>query len=438
MPAVAERPPAAPVAAPPVRRSPTRPPAAPPRRVRIAHVQLLPLLSGVQRVGLDELERLDPDVFDRTLILSKAGPFSEAAAEAGVRVRFAPALVRPVSPRADWKAFRQLRALCRAGRFDVVHTHSSKTGVLGRLAARSAGVPAVVHTVHGFAFPAAGAVSRKIFETAERVAGAASDAVVCLNAADAALCTGRLGLPPAKVAVLPNGVDPELRRPLSDAERGALRHERFGVPAGAKVVGMVGRLWPQKDPRTFVEVVRRLVEAGAAANGGPVYGVLVGDGALRKRVEEDVRAAGLEDRFKFLGWQPDAARLAAAFDVFCLPSRWEGLPLVILEALSAAVPVVASDIPGNRAALEDGSDGVLCEVGDAAAFADAVGGLLADDDRRAAFGDVGRARVRERFDVNRRVRDLVDLYRDLGAPVGDRDGVLDPRDVVGAPAGAPR
>ena len=437
MPAVAEPPPAA-LSVPPVRRSPPAAPPAPPRRVRVAHVQLLPLLSGVQRVGLDELERLDPDVFDRTLILSGPGPFGEAAEAAGVRVRYAPALVRPVSPRADWRAFRQLRALCREGRFDVVHTHSSKPGVLGRLAARSAGVPAVVHTVHGFAFPAAGAVSRRIFETAERLAGAACDAVVCLNAADAALCTGRLGLPTAKVRVLPNGVDPELRRPLSEDERDAVRRDRFGVPAGAKVVGMVGRLWPQKDPRTFVEIVRRLVAAGDAATGGPAYGVLIGDGALRKRVEEDVRAAGLGDRFRCLGWQADAARLAAAFDVFCLPSLWEGLPLVILEALSAAVPVVASDIPGNRAALEDGSDGVLCEVGDAAAFADAVGGLLADDGRRAAFGDVGRARVRERFDVNRRVRDLVDLYRDLGAPLGGRDGVLDPHDMIGAPAGAPR
>ena len=409
----------------------------------MAHVQLLPILSGVQRVALDELERLDPAVFDRTLILREPGPFSEAAEKAGVRVRFAPALARAVRPAADAKAYLQLRRLFQNGRFDVVHTHSSKPGVLGRLAARAAGVPAVVHTVHGFAFDAAGPAARRVYELAERRAGAACDAVVCLTDSDAAICTGDLHLPAEKIRLLPNGVDPGLRRPLSDAERDAVRRDRFGVPAGAKVVGMVGRLWRQKDPRTFVEIVRRLAEAGDAATGGPprvgsVYGVLVGDGDLRDEVEADVAAAGLGDRFKLLGWQPDAAHLAAAFDVFCLPSLWEGLPVSILEALSAAVPVVASDIPGNRAAVEAGGDGLLCPAGDAAAFAEAVGGLLADDERRAAFGDVARARVRERFDVNRRVRDLVDLYRDLGAPVGDRDGTVDPNEVLGAPADAPR
>ena len=187
-----------------------------------------------------------------------------------------------------------------------------------------------------------------------------------------------------------------------------------------------------------MEIVRRLRNLGEAATGGPVYGVLIGDGELRPAVEAAVKDAGLEDRFRCLGWQPDAADLAAAFDVFCLPSRWEGLPLVILEALSAAVPVVASDIPGNRHAVEEGGDGFLASIGDAAAFADRIADLLGDDAKRAAFGDVARSRVRERFDVNDRVRRLVDLYRDLGAPLGDRDGVRDPGEVLGAGPAVPR
>ena len=438
MPATSPAAPARFVQSPPAVRRPAAPPAAPPRRVRVAHVQLLPLLSGVQRVALDELERLDPAVFETTLILQGPGPFSEAAEAAGARCLFVPELVRPVDPGSDWKAVRTLTRLFRESRYDVVHTHSSKPGVVGRVAARRAGVPAVVHTVQGFAFPAAGFLSRQVYAAAERFAGRRCDAVVCMHAADANICTERLALPAGKVHLLPNGVDPQLRRPLSDDERAAVRRDRFGVPDGARVVGMVGRLWPQKDPRAFVEILRRVVGAGDAATGGPVHGVLVGDGDLRPQVEADVAAAGLGDRVRLLGWQPDAARLAAACDLFCLPSRWEGLPLSILEALSAAVPVVASDIPGNRAAVADGADSVLCPLDDPAAFADAVVGLLADDERRAAFGDVGRARVREHFDVTRRVRDLVGLYRDLGAPVGDRDGVVDPHEALGAPADAPR
>ena len=419
-----------------------------PRRVRIAHVQLLPLLSGVQRVALDELERLDPAVFDRTLVLREPGPFSEAAGALGVRCLFVPELVRPVRPLADVRAVRALTRLFREGGYDVVHTHSSKPGVVGRIAARRAGVPAVVHTVQGFAFPAAGPLARGLFAAAERLAGRRCDAVVCMHPDDAAICTDRLAVPAAKVRLLPNGVDPFLRKPLSAFERNSIRAEAFGVGPGEngrgpKVVGMVGRLWPQKDPLTFVEIVRRLVAAGAAATGGPVTGVLIGDGDLRPAVEAAARDAGLGDRFQLLGWRDDAARLAAACDLFCLPSRWEGLPVSILEALSAAVPVVASDIPGNRAAVEEGGDGLLCPPGDPAAFAEAIRSLLADDDRRAAFGDVARARVRERFDVTDRVRRLVDLYRELldedrGAPLSDRDGVLDPNEVLGAPAEAPR
>ena len=439
MPAAPPRPPVSPA----VSRATAAPPAvpavaAPPRRVRIAHVQLLPLLSGVQRVSLDELERLDPAVFDRTLILREPGPFGEAAEAAGVTVRFAPALARAVRPGADARAFRQLRALFRAGRFDVVHTHSSKPGVLGRLAARAAGVPAVVHSVHGFAFPAAGRVARGVYAAAERLAGANCDAVVCLNPADAATCTGALKLPGGKVFLLPNGVDPALRRPLSDDERNAVRREHFGVPDGAKVVGMVGRLWPQKDPLAFVEIARRLRDLGGGRTGGPAHCVLIGDGELRGEVEAAVAAAGLGDTFHLLGWRPDAARLAAACDVFTLPSLWEGLPLVILEALSAAVPVVASDIPGNRAAVAAGEDGFLEPPGEPARFADRIADLLGDDGRRAAFGDVARSRVREQFDVNRRVRRMVDLYRDLGAPLAGRDGVRDPAEVLGAGAAPPR
>lgn len=408
------------------------------RRVRIAHVQLLPLLSGVQRVTLDELERLDPAVFDRTLVLQSPGPFSEAAERLGVTVRYAPEMIRHIRPGPDWRAYRQLRVLFEAERFDVVHTHSSKPGVLGRLAARAAGVPVVVHSVHGFAFPSARRAKRAVFAAAERLAGARCDAVVCLNPADAATCTAELNLPPGRVHTLPNGVDPGLRKPLSLTERDRIRRDEFGVGPGGKVVVMVGRLWPQKDPLAFVEIVRRLRDLGEGRTGGPVTGVLVGDGDLRPRVEAAVRAAGLGDRFQLLGWREDAATLAAAADVFCLPSRWEGLPLVILEALAAAVPVVASDIPGNRAAVEEGADGLLCPPGDAAAFAAAITSLLADDARRAAFGDVAQARIRERFDVGDRVRRMVDLYRDLGAPLGDRDGVVDPNEVLGAPGDAPR
>ena len=381
-------------------------------RVRVCHVQLLPLLSGVQRVALDELERLDPARYDRHLVCREAGPFTAAAAAAGVTVHLVPQLVRPVRPPADVRAVRALTRLFGAVRPDVVHTHSSKPGVLGRAAARRAGVPAVVHTVHGFAFPAAGRLTRAAYVAAEKFAGRRCDAVVVLNTADRALCRDVLGLPGAKVRLLPNGVDVNRCRPADPAGRARIRREAFGpsrdTAGDGPVVGTVGRLWPQKDPLAFVAA------ADAVSRRVPgVRFVMIGDGELRAEVEAELARRGLTGRVRLLGWRDDARRLIGGFDLFLSTSRYEGMPLVVLESLAAAVPVVAPAIAGMSDCVADGTDGVLYPPGDTDAAADAVADLLEDHDRRRALGAAGRAKVERAFDVDQRVRRIEALYAEL-------------------------
>ena len=378
------------------------------RRVRVCHVQLLPLLTGVQRVSLDELARLDPARYDRHLVCKEPGPLTEAAAAVGVRCHVVPTLVRSARPRSDVRAYLDLRRVMRAGRFDVVHTQSSKSGVLGRLAAAAERVSAVVHTVQGFGFVAArDPLTRRLFLEAERAAGRRSDAVIVLHDEDRRIAVGQVGIPPDRVRVLPNGVDVHRFGPLPPARRAAVRAAAYGVADDRPVVICVGRLWPQKNPRAFVATAGRLSSRFPDARF-----VMVGDGELRAAVQADVAAAGLADRVRLLGWRDDVPDLLAAADLFLLPSLWEGLPLVLLESLACGTPAVASDIPGNRAAVAAGVDGELAPP-EPDRLAAAVARLLADPARRRAFGEAGRAKVTRDFDVDDRVRRIEALYAEL-------------------------
>lgn len=374
---------------------------------RIAHVQLLPLLSGVQRVTLDELERLSSD-YQRWLICKNEGALTEEALKTGVQILACQSLVREIHPRFDLKALWQLWRYCRRHRFDVVHTHSSKTGVLGRLAARLAGVPCIVHTVHGFAFPAAKSrLQRQIFHAMEWLGARCSHLVICLHEEDARICYEALSLPAERVAILPNGIDLNKFSPVSDGDICTLRDE-LGLPVDRQLIIMVGRLWEQKDPGCLVEAYCQLWQRG-----DPADLILVGDGDLRQQLQQRVDAAGLQAHVHFLGWRTDTPDLLRASDIFVLPSRWEGMPLAILEAMGTGLPVVVSDIPGNRHLVEHKQQGLLFAMGDSAALADALSKLIVNPDLRASLGKNARQKVEEQHDIRGRVKRVEMLYENV-------------------------
>jgi len=372
---------------------------------RIAHVQLLPLLSGVQRVTLDELERLSP-CYQRWLICKQEGPLTSEALKAGAQVLTSEALMREVNPRFDIRALWQLWRYCRRHRFDIVHTHSSKTGVLGRLAARLAGVHCIVHTVHGFAFPAAKSrLQRLIFHAMEWIGARCSHVVICLHEEDARICRETLKLPPERVTILPNGIDLKKFSPLADGDVCTLRNE-LGLPVNRKLIVMVGRLWEQKDPACLVEAYCQLWQLGDL--GADL--ILVGEGDLQPKLQLRVEAAGLQEHVHFLGWRTDTPDLLRASDIFVLPSRWEGMPLAILEAMGIGLPVVVSDIPGNTHLVEHEMQGLLFPMGDATALADALHYLIVTPELRASLGKNARQKVERLHDICERIRRIEMLY----------------------------
>jgi glycosyltransferase involved in cell wall biosynthesis len=375
-------------------------------RIRIAHLQLLPILTGVQRVSLDELRRLDRDRFEPFLICQQPGPLSEAAERDGVSCIFVEDLVREISPRRDWRALRRLRELFRQESFDVIHTHSSKPGILGRFAGRLAGVPVVVHTVQGYAFPMARSVAERLFYLGLEWLGArCCDAMILVKNDDLDLARRYLRLPADKLHLVPNSIDTELYRPRGAAERSDIRRCLLGIDDRTVAIGMVGRLWRQKNPACLVRAAATVLQERQG-----VRFFLIGDGELRENLEKLILDLSMAGRVSLLGWRDDIPELLAGLDIFVLPSRWEGLPLAILEAQSAGVPVVASDIPGNRDAVVDGVDGLLFPDSDSARLSRALLTLLADKEHMRTMGQAGREKILARFRIEERVERMHRLY----------------------------
>jgi glycosyltransferase involved in cell wall biosynthesis len=315
-----------------------------------------------------------------------------------------PHLQRSIDPVADVRAARRLWEVVTHLRPAIVNTHLAKAGALGRLAARRAGVPVIVHTYHGHVlagyFPG---WAERAFATAERMLAARTDALIAVSAEirDDLL---RLGIGrPSQWHVIPLGVDVAV---VEGADRSAAR-AALGLPDSAPVIGIVGRLVPIKGHDTFIRAARLVsLEVPDA-----VF-VVAGDGELRHSLE---REAGrlLGERVRFLGWHEDVRTLYASLDVVVLTSRNEGTPMSLLEAAAASRPVVATKVGGVRDVVRDGMTGILVAPGDDGGIAAGVIRLLQRQDRGRAIGEEARRWVTERFAVERVADRTIDLYREL-------------------------
>ena len=380
-------------------------------RPRVAHVITRLIVGGAQEntlASVVELRRRGR--FDADLILGPThgpeGTLVPAAREQGVEPHLVPSLRREVNPVLDPVALAALAGVFRRGRYDVVHTHSSKAGVLGRLAARLARVPLVVHTVHGWGFnDRQRPLVHRSFAALERWCAGFTDALVTVTPRDTeAGLALRIGKP-ALYSTIRSGIDiarfgtPARSREEVRAELGLAAHHRVAVS--------VMRLVPQKAPLDVIEAAGRLVREVPDARV-----LIVGDGPLRATAEQRCRGLEIDDRVVFTGLRPDVPDLLAASDVLVLASLWEGLPRVIPQAMAAGLPVVATAVAGNAEAVVDGVTGLLVPPHDPTALGAALAALLADRDRAGALGAAGRARVDE-FSIHRMVDDIEALYARL-------------------------
>jgi glycosyltransferase involved in cell wall biosynthesis len=373
------------------------------KRARVVHLITRLDLGGAQQNTLYCARHHDRRRFEVALWAGAGGRLdAEARTIEDADVRLLPWLSHPIAPAQDAAAVLRLAAMLAD--VDLLHTHSSKAGILGRAAARLARVPAVVHTVHGWSFNATqGGATRAIYVTLERLAAQGTDRLVFVSEADRAAGLA-LGIGDAsRYRLLRSGIDASTYA-RDEGARERVRRE-LGVSAETIVVGSVGNLKAQKAPLDFVETARR-----AHAEDPRLRFVYAGDGELRADVERAIARASLGDVVRLLGWRDDVPAVLAACDVFLLTSRFEGLPRAALQAIAASVPVVATDTGGIAEVVSSGESGVLVRVGDVGAAADGVLRLAADPTLRKRLAEAARQRLNGAFDIGGMLTDLEEEY----------------------------
>lgn len=353
-------------------------------------------------------ERFGPPDYESLLVCGNIDPtegdMAYFARERGVEPVILPALGRGLNPLADLRAVWSLYRLIRRYQPDIVHTHTAKAGFTGRVAARLAGVPVIVHTFHGHVFRGYFSPARtRVFLALERLAARVSDAILTLTdtlrdeLADEYRVASR-----ERITVLPLGLDLD---PFLNAERhnGAFRRA-WNIPPDAPLVGLVGRMVPVKNIPLFLQAAALLRERKPDARF-----VLIGDGELRAELEAQTDALGLRPAVTFTGWQRDLASAYADMDALVISSVNEGTPVSVIEALATGCPVAATAVGGLPDLLEHGALGRLVPSGDAGALARATLDMLDDPPDGAA----ARRLMRERYGIDRLVSDLDALYRRL-------------------------
>lgn len=361
--------------------------------VRVA-VVITRLEGGAGVLALRGAQAMDPAACRPVIVTGSGDRLLDDARAAGVEVIIEPALSATIAPRGDVAAVRKLAGLFRARGFDVVHTHCAKAGAVGRLAARRAGVARVVHTYHGFPFHQFQSLPRRqAYVRIERRLGKLTDLVLCVGAGVAAEAVRRELAAPDRVRTIGVSVDGPGRTSASlsagSPQARACARAALGIPAGATVVGTVGRLTYQKAPRDFLSALARV--------GRPdVTGVWIGGGELAADTAR--RAAAMPQVPVVLaGERSDVLELLPAFDVFVLPSRYEGLPTVIVEAMICGVPVVATAVNAVPDLVVPGETGVLVPPGRPDLIAGAVRYLLDSPATAARLAATARSRLADRY-----------------------------------------
>jgi glycosyltransferase involved in cell wall biosynthesis len=330
-----------------------------------------------------------------------------AADERGVPVHALPALRRELSPRHDAAAIRELRAILRRWRPDVLHTHTAKAGATGRLAALLAGAarpPATVHTFHGHVLSGYFSSRReRVFRRLERWLARTTSTVVAVSE-EVRDDLVRFGVaPPGRIAIVPYGFDLD---GLGDEGRRAELRAGLGAGDGTFVVGWAGRLTPIKRPLDLVRVLHEL-----RARGVDAVLAAVGDGEDRAAVESLAVELGVADRCRLVGFRRDIADWYGAFDAFLLTSQNEGTPVAAIEALAAGRPVVATDAGGTRTVVTHGESGFLAPIGATSELAGRLAELAGDRALAARLGAHGAADVRARFSLGRMADEIDGVYR---------------------------
>ena len=388
-------------------------------RIKVVHIITKLELGGAQGNTLYTVENLDRERFEPVLVCG-CGGILDAKAEAleqekNIKVYFVKPLVRELlqfirDPVALFRIFRILKK----EKPDIVHTHSSKAGILGRWAARLAGVPHIVHTYHGFGFHDFMNPLKKWFYIAmEWLTSKITGKFIGVSRENINTMIKYRLAGEKDCVLIHSGIRVSDYRNLKiDKEQ---KRSELRIPSGDKVVTTVGPFKPQKNLVDFIRVAWLITREIKS-----IRFLVIGDGMQRPLLEQRIKDLRMGKRMMLLGWRHDIAEILAVTDIFVMTSLWEGLPRSILEAMSSGRPVVANAVDGVREVVEDNVTGFLVEPGDVNTAAERIKTLLKDPTLTGNFGKIAASRMDETFDIDYMVRQQEELYVSLAAGIPDR------------------
>jgi glycosyltransferase involved in cell wall biosynthesis len=382
-------------------------------KVKVARIVARLNIGGPAVHIINLMAGLDPDRFENLLVVGRPGPnegdMGYLASQKGIDPLIIPGLGRELSPLWDAQTTFKLARILRRQRPHIVETHTAKAGAVGRLAARLAGVPVVIHVFHGHVFHSYfGPAKTELFINIERGLARLTDRIITISPAQRrdVVDVYRIA-PPERVITIPLGLDLGPFAAARQSCRGQFRSS-LGISPDMPLIGFVGRLTAVKNPRQFIEVAGRVIRESPQARF-----VFVGDGELRPALEEQVGALGLAQTVIFTGWQANMPAVYSDLDLLVLTSLNEGTPVTVIEALATGVPVVASEVGGVPDVVTHQETGLLVPSGDAEATAQAILQFLRAPERAQRLALAGQRVVLGRFDLRRLVNDMDALYHAL-------------------------
>jgi glycosyltransferase involved in cell wall biosynthesis len=359
---------------------------------RVLQIITLGEIGGAQTHLLDIIKNLK-DCFDFHVAVGEPGYLAESLRNDEITIHRIPSLQRDISFINDFEAYRDIYRLIRSIQPNLVCTHSSKAGFIGRKAAYKLGIPAVF-TAHGWAFTdGVDSKRQKLYLRLEKMAARWCNRIICVSEYDRQLALKCRVAPDNKLVTIHNGITADAS-PYSKSENHPL------------IITMVARFSEQKDHALLLNAVRDIDIRNIKVQ-------LVGDGPLLPNIKSLAESLNIGDRVQFLGNRRDVPELLTHSDIFVLTSKWEGFPITILEAMRAGLPVICSDVGGCSEAIKDGENGFLVPRGDGVVLANRLKQLIKDKDLRYKMGQKGRMSFEKCFTVEKMAEKTERIYREI-------------------------
>lgn len=371
-------------------------------KIKILHV-VRPAAGGMKNHLLNLVRYTDNTRFEVAVACPPNSPTWNEFSEMGVKLVPIP-LMGELSPAKDYAAVRSLVKYLLQSGTTILHAHSSKGALVGRLAAFIARTPVVIFTSHNSIFYEEWPQwKKKLFAGVERLLARFTDRIITVSDALKQELIEKENLPSKQITTIYNGIEADKFN--SKVDTMAIRRS-MNIPELGPVIGTIARLAPQKGISYFLKAASLLKDY-------QVNFLVVGDGPLRQTLEQEVVELGLQNRVIFAGQRENIAEILATLDIFVLPSVTEGLPLTILEAMAAGTPVVATRVGGIPEAISEGKTGLVVPSKDPEALAVALAGLIGERDKLVRMGSNGQKCVNEKFTVNIMVEKTMQLYKHL-------------------------